>query len=446
MKRSLFVSIFLLCLFSIPVAAQEIISLEEVISLALEQNLDVKLSKNSEYSARTDDKYSVGAFFPVINANGSRTWNVNNQKQMVYNTQTSSYNEVERNGIKNNNLTGNLQATWLVFDGTRMFATRERLQQLAEQGLINVKDQMVNTISDVVLNYHNVVRQKQQLAAVREQVVLSEERVRLADRRLAVGTGAKPELLQAKVDLNAQRTAALQQETLIAQLKDQLNGLVNYRLPAVFEVADTIIIDLTITQDQIATATETNNYTLQSFKKSIDIAGLALRERKGERYPFINVIGSYNFSRTENEVVINTFTPLFSRNSGFNYGLNFSLPIMNGFINRRNIQQARINVDRSKLLYDQTKINIDVGVKNAYVAYDNAKKVLLIEEENIGLAKENIYIALESFKRSANTFIEVRTAQQSLADAYNRLINARYLAKVAETELLRLSGQLLQER
>jgi outer membrane protein TolC len=85
-------------------------------------------------------------------------------------------------------------------------------------------------------------------------------------------------------------------------------------------------------------------------------------------------------------------------------------------------------------------------VKNAYVAYDNAKKVLLIEEENIGLAKENIYIALESFKRSANTFIEVRTAQQSLADAYNRLINARYLAKVAETELLRLSGQLLQEK
>lgn len=446
MKHSLFVSFFLLYLFSTPAVAQEIVSLEDVISLALQQNLDIQLAVNSEHTARTDEKYSVGAFIPVIAANGSRTWNVNNQKQMVFNNQTSAYNEVERNGIKTNNLSGGVQANWLIFDGTRMFAARERFQQLAELGLINVKDQMVNTISQVVLNYHNVVRQKQQLAAVREQVVLSEERVRLADRRLAVGTGAKPELLQAKVDLNAQRTAAIQQETLIAQLKDQLNGLVNHRLPSVYEVADTIIIDLDITQEQIATATETNNYTLQSFKKGIDIAGLALRERKGERYPFVNLIGAYNFSRTENEVVINTFTPLFNRNSGFNYGLNFTLPIMNGFINRRDIQRARINVDRSRLLYDQTKINIDVGVKNAYVAYDNAKKVLLIEEENIGLAKENIYIALESFKRSANTFIEVRTAQQSLADAYNRLINARYLAKVAETELLRLSGQLLQEK
>lgn len=442
MKHSLIVVVFLtLCCSGSAVAQATEISLEEVITLALEQNFDIRLANNASLSAQTDDKYSIGAFFPVITANGSRVWNVNDQKQKL-----SNNTEVERNGVKTNNLTANVQANWLVFDGTRMFATRERLEQLAEQGVINVKDQMVQTISQIVLNYYNVVRQKQQLKAVQEQVVLSEERVRLADRRLAVGTGAKPELLQAKVDLNAQRTARIQQETTIAQLKDQLNGLVNHRLPAVFDVADTIIIDLGLQQEQITATTEINNYTLQSFKKGIDIAGLSLRERKGERYPFLNLTSAYNFSRQENEVVINTFTPLFNRNRGFNYGLNVTFPIMNGFINRRNIQQARINVDRSRLLYDQTKVNIDVGVKNAYVAYDNAKRVLLIEEENIGLAKENIYIALESFKRSANTFIEVRTAQQSLADAYNRLINARYLAKVAETELLRLSGQLLQEK
>ena len=96
------------------------------------------------------------------------------------------------------------------------------------------------------------------------------------------------------------------------------------------------------------------------------------------------------------------------------------------------------------LLYQQSKVRVDVSVKNAYVSYDNAKQVLLIEEENILLAKENLYITLETFKRGATTFIELRTAQQSLADAYNRLINARYLAKIAETELLRLNGGLLK--
>ena len=72
------------------------------------------------------------------------------------------------------------------------------------------------------------------------------------------------------------------------------------------------------------------------------------------------------------------------------------------------------------------------------------KKVLLIEEENILYAKENVAIALETFKRGATTFVELRTAQQSLAEAYTRLINARYLAKVAEIELLRLNGGLLR--
>ncbi|MEJ1236651.1 TolC family protein [Chryseolinea sp. T2] len=442
MKRSLIVSILAIFCISTSVKAQTtVVSLEEVIALAIEQNYDVRVASTLSHSAQVDDKFSVGAFFPVINATGSRTWNVNNQRQILRNDSL-----VERNGVRTNNIAAALQANWLVFDGGRMFATRERLDQLAQQGVINVKDQMVQTISQVVLNYFNIVRQKQQLTAIRELVVLGEERVRLADRRLAVGTGAKPELLQAKVDLNAQRTAAITQETTIAQLKDQLSGLVNKRLPVVYDVADTIIIDLDISQEDVQSKTETSNYTLQSFKKGVDIASLSVRERRGETYPFISLIGAYNFSRTENEVVINNFTPLFNRNSGFNYGLTASFPIMNGFLNRRNIAQARINLDRSKLLYEQTKINIDVAIRNAYVAYENAKKVLLIEEETIGLAKENIYIALESFKRSANTFIEVRTAQQSLADAYNRLINARYVAKVAETELLRLSGQLLQEK
>ena len=120
-----------------------------------------------------------------------------------------------------------------------------------------------------------------------------------------------------------------------------------------------------------------------------------------------------------------------------------TFPILNGFNNRRLIQQARISSDRQTLLYQQQKVDIDVRLRNAFVNYVNAKEVLVIEEENILLAKENLAITLEIFKRGLTTFIELRTAQQSLADAYDRVINARFLAKVAETELLRLNSGLL---
>ena len=437
--RCLAAAIAVLIFVNIVNAQDELVSLEQVVALALEKNYDIRVLQNSATSAAIDKKLSVGAFFPVINANGTRVWNTNNQKQELANN-----TEVERKGIKSNNMTGSVQLSWLLFDGARMFATLERLAQIKEQGEIDVKNQMINTIAQVINNYYNIVRQKQQLNAIREQMLVSEERVRLADRRLQVGTAAKPELLQAKVDLNSQRTSVIQQEAIILQLKDQLNGLVSMQLPAMYDVSDSITLNLDLKQEEIAENIENTNFTLLGTRKELDIAALSLRERKGERYPFLNFNSSYNYSKTENTVAINPFTPLFNQNNGYNYGFSLNFPIMNGFINRRNIQQARINIDRQSLLYEQQKIVVNVGVKNAYVNYDNAKKVLFIEQENILLAKENLNITLETFKRGATTFIELRTAQQSLADAYNRLINARFLAKLAETELLRLNGSLLQ--
>ncbi|WP_160143635.1 TolC family protein [Chryseolinea soli] len=445
MKRSVLTAVCCAIIFSGTVVAQENtatqvkIELDQVVALALEQNYDVKLYKSYQEQAATDDKYSVGVLLPVINATGSRIWNSTDQRQVLANDSVT-----QRKGVRSNSLNGTLQLTWTLFDGAKMFATRARLSEIEQQGELNVKGQMVNTIAQVVNNYYNVVRQEQQLRAIVLQMSVSEERVKLADRRLQVGTGAKPELLQAKVDLNAQRTAVLQQQTIIQQLKDQLNGLVNMQLPAVYNVADTIIIDLDLKEEEIATNIENTNFSLLSYKKSIDVAAFALRERHGERYPVINFTSAYTYSHSINSLVINNFTPLDNRNNGFNYGLTLNMPILNGFNNRRNIQQARILVERQTILYNQQKNLVDVGVKNAFVNYDNAKKVLLIEEENILVARENLFISLESFKRGVATFIELRTAQQSLADAYNRLINARYLAKIAETELLRLNSGLLK--
>lgn len=420
-------------------SAQQQVTLEEVITLALERNYDVQLVKNLEEVAKTDSRYVNGAFLPVITANGSKTWNQNDQKQIL-----ADGTERESNDVKTQNLNANVQLVWTLFDGTRMFAARNRIAETELQSSFNVKGQMVNTVSDVIVNYYNVVRQKQQLNAIRELMSVNEERVKLAERKLDVGIGAKPELLQAKVDLNAQRTQILQQETTIAQLKQILNGLTGNQLPAQFEVADTILIKPDLKREEIQSNIANTNFNLLSAQQGIAISKYSLRERRAERYPFINFVSAYNFSRLENSTAVTQFTSLLNQNKGFNYGFTITLPILNGLNNRRLTQQAQINIRQNELLYNQLKLNVDVSVVNAFTNYENALKALEIEEETILLARENVFIALESFKRGVATFIELRTAQQSLEEAYNRLINARYLAKVAETELLRLQGSLLR--
>lgn len=418
---------------------QQVLTLEQAISMAVEKNYDVLLSKNALNSAKVDDANSFGALLPRINGTASKLWNNNDQEQKLQNGEVR-----EGKGIKSNNLNASLQASWTLFDGTRMFATRERLDQIYQQGELDLKNQMVNTIASVTTSYFNVVQQKQQLKATQEQMYVNEERVKLAERKLQVGNGTKPELLQAKVDLNAQRAQLLRQETLIEQQKQQLNALLGLDAKERYEVEDSIVIDVTLNAESLLQNIETKNFSLQSFEKNVLIAHLTVRERRGEYLPTLNAVANYNFSQTENTVVINTFTPLFNQNKGYNYGLTASVPILNGFNQKRLVQQAKVSATRQQLLYDLQKIVVNTNLLNANIDYKNSIKVLLIEEENILLAKENVTIALESFKRGISTFIELRTAQQSLETAYNRLITARYNAKVAETELLRLSGALLR--
>ena len=438
MRRRLFL-VFFLFSASHFVFGQEEVTLEQVVALALEKNYDVRIARNVSESAATDSDYVVGAFLPQISGSASTVWNDNEQNLRFLDESRNNSGEAE-----SNNISGSVQLVWTLFDGTRMFAARERVSQLAEQGELELKDQMVNTIAGIINNYYDIVRQKQQLKAIEEQMSVSEERVKLAEKKLQVGTGIKPELLQARVDYNAQRTQVLQQETIIAQLKEQLNNNVGLQLPAVYDVADTIIIDLDLRPDETFQNLDNTNYTLLSARRNLNIANLSLRERRAEYLPFFNFNAAYNFSRNDNSKQINPFGPVYSQTEGFNYGFSVSLPILTGFNTRRLTQLAKLEIDRQQLLYEQQRNTINVALRNAFTNYENAKRILLIEEETIDLARENVFIALEAFKRGVNTFIELRTAQQSLAEAYNRLISARYSAKLAETELLRLNGSLLR--
>ncbi len=439
MKCKYLAGVILAMVFVSNVHAQKQVVLEEVIKLALEQNYDVLIAGNMLEAAAMDNHYAYGAFLPQINGIGTVLSNNNNQKL--------EFEDAVRNNsglAESSNLAASVQLNWVLFDGTRMFATRSRINEIERQGEINVRDQMVNTVAQIINNYYNIIQQKQQLKALRELTLLNEERVQLADRKLQVGTGIKQELLQAKLDLNAQRTQIINQKTSIEQLKNELNVLVGMRLPNQYEVSDTIIINLDISKDEIKNNIESTNFLLQSIRADLGIAHLILRERRAEYFPTVSFNSAYNYSFTDNITLINPFQALTNRSNGFNYGLTLNVPILNNLNTQRLVQQAKIIVNQQQLIYDQQRATIQTAVDNAYVSYDNAKDILLIEEENILLAKENVSIAMESFKRGVATFIELRTAQQSLEEAYTRLINARYLAKLAETELLRLNGGLIR--
>ena len=440
MKKIFFTGIFFVAVScTMHTNAQLFLTPEEAVATALKNNYDIQLLRIDSAAFALDQSYAKAAFLPRLNATTGLIYNNNNQLQRF-----SDGTERGRKGIRASNLAGAVQLNWTLFDGFKMFATRDKLNEFVKLGNLNIKNQMVTTVDAVLKSYYNIVYQKQQIRAVEEQMSINEERVKQADKKLSVGLGAKPELLQAKVDLNAQIAARLQEQTRMAKLKEQLNQLMNVALNTMYEVFDSIAINNNILLPDVITAAINTNPQLQVTQKNIDIGFLTLKERKAERFPIVSFNSAYNYSRTDNKAVVNPFTPLFNRNNGFNYGIGITIPVLNGYNTKRLIQQAQIDIDYLKLSFQNQKSQIDLGITNAFKDYELQKQALVLEEENILLAKENVMISLERYRLGISTYLELRETQKSLEDAYNRLLLSRYNTKLAEIELMRLRGDLVK--
>ncbi len=438
--RTICISLLIVLFSNTSLLAQErILTLEEAIATALQNNYDIQLSRNDSLVAALDYSYRNMPFLPTVNGTASTTWNSNNQRQTL-----ADGSKRQQNGIRSHNSAAALALNWTLFDGLKMFATREKASEMLVLGSLSIKNQIINSVASIITSYYDIVRQKQQLKAVEEQIALNEERVRLSQYKLDIGTGAKPDVLQSKVDLNAQKSLKLQQHTLIDQLKETLNQLMNTAAGTAFEVSDSIPLQTNLQLLEIQKGLESNNPQLQVSQKNIDIAHLTLKERRAELWPTVSFNSAYNYSRTDNKTVINPFSPLFNQFNGLNYGLSASIPIFNRSTTRRLIRQARLDVQYQELFYNNQRSQINLAVLNAYKTYDQQKKALALEEENILLARENVDIVFQVYKLGSATLVQLREAQSSLEAANNRLIAARYTMKLAETELLRLKGEIIQ--
>jgi outer membrane protein TolC len=421
-------------------AQDKVLTLEQAIDVALKNNYDIRLARNAAELSANDYAYANFAFIPRLNGTAGTTWNQTATKQEFVNG-----TKRDTTGIKGNNLTGNITLNWTLFDGLKMFATRDKLESIRNLGELVIKDQVQNSIANIIGGYYNIVQEKQQLKALAEQMSISEERVKLSDAKFSTGLAPKTDLLQSKVDLNAQKALYIRQQTLIEQSKGLLNQLMAVPAGAIgYDVVDSIPLNNNLSYAALQEKIANNNTAIKVQQQNLNISALTIKERRADYFPVISFNSAYNYNRNTSNAASNAFSPRFSRNSVFNYGLTAAIPIFNGFNVKRQVQNARIDFDFQNITLDNVKSQVDLSLNNAFKDYEYYKKQVSLEEETNDLARENAMVALERFKQGVSTILEVKIAQQSLEDSYYRLIQARYNTKLAETELGRLNGALLQ--
>ncbi|MBX5439477.1 MAG: TolC family protein, partial [Thermoflavifilum sp.] len=419
-------------------SAQPLMTLDNAIAIGLKNNYNILMARNEEDIAHNDYRYAYGALLPQINLNATRNWSSNNVNQSF-----SDGRKVDKKNARSNvwNLTGNLN--WTLFDGLRMFAAADELKNIRDRGELAVKSQVIQTVASIMNTYYLIVQQKQQLASIAEQMQISEERMRIAQQKFASGLGSKLDVLQAQVDLNAQRSAYLQQQTLIAKTKASLNQLIALPPDQEFEVEDSIPVDTSLQIATLKTAALQQNPDLLIASKDIQIAQNNLQITRAQRFPTISFNTTYSFNR-QNAQATNPYQPISNRNLGLTYGFSASIPLFHGFDIKRQIEDAQLNIQYQQINLQQQTSQLQLALQNAYQDYRYYIQAMQLEQSNVAVAKENVRIALAAFEQGQSTTLDVRTAQQGLADAQTRLITARYYAKQAEITLLQLKGNLVQ--
>ncbi|WP_035674521.1 TolC family protein [Flavobacterium sp. 83] len=432
--KILFQSIILILFCVIKTNAQEVLTIEDAVKIALENNYEIKIASNNLLIDKTNVSSGNAGMLPKATA----TITDNNGIQNI--SQTRSDGTVNKlDNAKNNSLTYGVGLDWTVFDGFKMFAKMDQLKQLQKLGEAQLKLTIITKISDVHATYFDLVQQQQQLSALDSTIVISNQRLTLAQNRFTIGKASKLEVLNAQVDLNTDKVTLLRQKELLANTKIQLNHILARDAKIDFKVVDLIVVDNTLVLAELNALAEKQNPQLETQIINKNVVELQLKQIKAGRYPTVKLNTGYNFSESQSSLGFTTQ----SSSRGLNYGFSASLNLFDGFAQNRNEKISQIQIDNSKIAIDQQNQILNSQLATSYQTYLTNLELITLEEKNEAIAKQNLNITLDKFRIGTITTLEFRTAQLNYVNAKVRYNDAQFQAKLSEIALKELAGTIV---
>lgn len=415
--------------------AQEMLTLPQAVEIVLKNNYAITIAKSDAVIAANDVTLGNAGALPRLDLGLTQNTTISNTK-----LDFSNGSEVNQKGAKAHALNAAAALNWTVFDGFKMFASYNKLQELSAMGALSARQIIEDNVNQVIDSYYEIMRVGALIKVTQNALEVSQLKLNIAKTKFEIGSTSKVEYLQATIDRNADSSSLLLQQQSLANSKVQLNELLARDADIQFDVDTIVEIDENLSIEELKAITEKENTTLLLAQKDVSINNYYIKELQGDRYPRIGLNGNYFYDKSNAEAsfVLN------SRSSGFNYGFNITYNLFNGYNLNRNIKNAKITADNAMVNYTATKANVNASLTIAYRSFTNNLQLLALEESNGLLAAENLKLAFERFRAGSIDELKLKDAQQSNVESQNRLVNAKFVAKISEVYLKRISGRLLK--
>ena len=418
--------------------SQELISLEKALSMTLKENIDVKIKTNELDQIRNYEKVGALGALPRIILNGSvSSSNGNSSLEFA----TDNFPTIENARSESKSINGNVGISYNVFNGLGSIYTYQKLKKQRNLKSVELSIQIEQVLLKTAKEYFDIAYLQENYKIVKELLVVSKERYNRIKVLNEFGNASNLDLLSAEIDLNNDSINLMNVEFDLLDAKNQLNLTLNRDLVYDFIVEDKVEINRNLSYSDLNRETQNNNnnillgqYVLDASKKDKKINTLSI-------LPNIDISAQYGYSKIES----NTSIVLDQSTLGLTNFINFSWDIFDALAKNKITKNSKIQIESNKLELSAIKKEIQQQFDASYKLYQNNINLIDLREKNLLTSEKFFAISKEQFYQGQLSSNDFRQAQIDLSISKNVLNQTLYNAKIAELNLYRLSGKILQK-
>ena len=372
-------------------------TLQECVAYALENNISVKQSALDIDRADVEKQEAIGNFLPSLNAsfNGSQNTGLSLNPT---NNQLENTTQLTASGSADLGIT--------LFDGLRNVRQlqRSKLSQLASQYRL---DKMKDDIALAVANsYLQVLLNKANLEVAISQNATTQEQLERTINLVDAGVLPRGDLLEIKATDASEKQRMANAENTVEISLISLAQLLLIKDYSNFDIADE---DYNVLGENIASmdvseiieSAKENRKEVKIAEKNLEMAEKDVQIAKGAYYPTLSGFFGYSTRYSDSDPLGHSFREQLYLNDGIGYGLQINVPIFNGFAVAGNVKRNKINLMNSQYLLEQTELDLESTVYQAYVdakgalkAYEAAQVALESQELAFQYAKERYDVGI----------------------------------------------------
>lgn len=426
------------------------LSLNQAIQTGLANNFQIRIARANLAVAQNNNSDALTGKAPVITLGIS--------PGVAYRNNTNPASIVSRSSIFSYNAAPQASLSWTLFNGGRVEMNKERFNQLQQLSQAEVQLQVETSVANIINAYYDAVVQQERIGVLERVLGLSRDRIAYQEVRKEFGQGGTFDELQARdAFLSDSSNLVVQQANYAVALRTLLQLMGEENLNQQLTLTSPLEVEgIAPGVEELEEKLLAANPQLRVLRLNERLASTNTRLIETEYKPTINLTAGANY-----DISIATGTQTFdfggdqptreqnlpgvaSRTLAGQLGVGINYTLFDGGSRSVRAQTARLEEVTSQLSTASTTQQLRSNLNNTLTQYNNQLNVIGITERLIENAERNIGIAEERFKGGTINSFDYRAIQISLINAEFQLLSAQLNLKNTETELLRLTGQIVQ--